>query len=161
MRVDVINTRRENKKERHGWKADFKIEDAPKGTIVYQNVYVNIKSSDGEKLKYSFTEAWPYNPSRKITDSFLVPLDWRKNLSGRMKVSAIVWARPGPMDASLRKGEGAAYWGNLHGSFDLLRPTYPTTKRKVVIEWDNIGAKAAAHYTKGKDLTLTKNRITY
>ena len=161
MRVKIVDTRRENKKQRHGWKADFKVDNAPKGTIIYQNVYVNIKSSDGEKDKYSFTEAWTYDPSRKITDSFLVPLDWRKGLDGRMKVSAIAWALPGPMDPSLKKGAGDDYWGNLHGSFNLVRPTSDTTKRKVVITWENDGKKAAKHYTSGKDLTLEKNRITY
>ena len=111
--------------------------------------------------KYSFTEAWPYNASRKVTDSFLVPMDWRKGLKGRMKVSGIVWALPGPMNPSLKKGTSDDYWGNLHGSFDLVRPTSKTTKRKVVITWDNVGKKAASHYTSGKDLTLEKNRITY
>jgi hypothetical protein len=161
MKVEVVDTRRENKKERHGWKVDFKIDDAPKGTVIYQNVYVNIKSSDGEKKKYSFTEAWPYKPTRKVTDSFLVPLDWRKGLSGRMKVSAIAWALPGPMNPSLTEGHGDEYWGKLHGSFDLVIPTSQTTKRKVVITWDNGGVKAAKHYTNGKDLTLKRNRILY
>ncbi len=161
MKVNVVDVRRENKKDLHGWKSDFVVDDAPKGTVIYQNVYVNIKSSDGEKKKYSFTEAWPYTPTRKVTDSFLVPLAWRKGMSGRLKVSAISWAHTGPMDPSLKKGDGDGYWGNLHGSFDLLRARYPTTKRKVVIEWDNIGVKAAKHYTQGKDLTLTRNRILY
>lgn len=161
MRVKVVDMRRQNKKGRHGWKADFKVDDAVEGTIIYQNVYVNIKSSDGEKEKYSFTEAWPYNPARKVTDSFLVPLDWRKGLDGKLKVSAIAWARPGPMDPALKKGAGDDYWGNLHGSFDLVRPTYPTTKRKVAITWENTGKKAAKHYTNGKDLTLARDRITY
>lgn len=161
MKVEVVDTRRDNKKDRHGWKADFKLDDAPKGAIIYQNVYVNIKSSDGSKLKYNFTEAWPYKPSRKVTDSFLVPLDWRKGLSGRMNVSAIAWALPGPMNPSLKYGAGDDYWGNLHGSFDLVHPTSKTTKRKVVIEWDNEGVTAAAHYTSGKDLTLKRNRIIY
>ena len=48
MRVKIVDTRRENK-QRHGWKADFKVDNAPKGTIIYQNVHVDIKSSDGEK----------------------------------------------------------------------------------------------------------------
>ena len=78
-----------------------------------------------------------------------------------MKVSAIVWALPGPMNPSLKQGAGDDYWGNLHGSFDLVRARYPTTKRKVVIEWDNEGVTAAARFTKGKDLTLTRNRILY
>ena len=161
MIVKVEDMRRENKKGRHGWKADFKINGASKNTVIYQNVYVNIKSSDGAKEKYSFTEAWHYTPSRRVTDSFLVPLDWRKGLNGSMKVSAIAWALPGPMDPSLKKGAGDDYWGNLHGSFNLVRPTYPTTKRKVVITWENDGKKAAKHYTSGKDLTPEKNRITY
>lgn len=161
MIVEVIDTRRENKKLRHGWKADFKVDNAPKGTVIYQNVYVNIKSSDGEKEKYSFTEAWTYNPSRKITDSFLVPIEWRKNLKGVLKVSAIAWALPGPMNTSLKKGTTHDYWGNLHGSFDLVRPTSKTTKRKVVINWDNVGKRTASHYTSGKDLTLEKNSIIY
>jgi len=161
MKVEIVDVRRENRKELHGWKSDFKVDGAPKGTIIYQNVYVNIKSSDGEKEKYSFTEAWPYTPTRKVTDSFLVPLEWRKGLSGRMKVSAIVWALPGPMNPTLKQSAGDEYWGNLHGSFDLVRPRHPTTKRKVVIEWDNEGVTAAARFTKGKDLSLTRNRILY
>lgn len=161
MKVKIVDTRRENKKERHGWKADFVVDNAPSNTVIYQNVTVKIKSSDGEKDKYSFTEAWPYDPTRKVTDSFLVPLGWRKGLSGRIKVIAITWARTGPMDSSLKTGVGDDYWGNLHGSFDLLRPTFPTTKRKVVITWANEGKRSATHYTKGKDLTLERNQITY
>jgi hypothetical protein len=161
MKVNIIDTRRENKKDRHGWKADFKMDNAPKGTIIYQNVYVNIKSSDGQKLKYNFTEAWTYKENRKVTDSFLIPIDWRKNTDGQMKVSAIAWAKEGPMDQSLVKGTNDDYWGNLHGSFNLLRPINSTTKRKVVINWKNTGVQAASHYTGGKDLTLEKNKITY
>lgn len=161
MKVKIVDTRRENKKNRHGWKADFVVDNAPRNTVIYQNVTVKIQSSDGEKKKYSFTEAWPYKPSRKVTDSFLVPLNWRKNLSGRMKVITITWAESGPMDPSLKTGIGDDYWGNLHGSFDLLRPNYPTSKRKVVITWANEGKKNAKHFTKGKDLTLERNQITY
>ena len=161
MKVHILDTRRENKRGRHGWKADFKVDSPSNNTVIYQNVYVNIKSNDGEKLQYSFTEAWNYNPVRKNTDSFLVPLDWRKGLDGTMKVRAIVWAQEGPMHPSFKKGTGAEYWGNLHGSFDLLQPIHPTSKRNVVITWQNAGKKMAKHYTGGKDLTLEKNQITY
>ena len=161
MLVKIKNVRRQNKKDRHGWKVDFKVDDAAEDTVIYQNVYVNIKSSDGDWERYTFTEAWPYSHTRKVTDSFLVPLDWRKDLNGRLKVSAIAWALPGPMDPSLRKGTGLDYWGNLHGSFDLKAPTSKTSKRKVVIEWENEGLRAAKHYTDGKDLALTKNTVIY
>ena len=162
MQVDIENMRRENYSDRHGWKVDFSIENASKNTIIYQNVYVNIKTSDGDKKKYSFTEAWEYTNKRKVMDSFLVPIEWRKNVGGQMKVSAIAWALEGPLDPSLKKSkDGADYWGNLYGSFDLKRPNSKTTKRKVVITWDNKGKTARSNFTKGKDLTLEKSTVIY
>jgi len=167
MRVRVENMRRENlnKRGRHGWKVDFVVPNATKGTIIYQNVHVSIKSSDGAEQKYSFTEAWPYQPSKKTSDSFLVPVEWREGTKGKLKVAAIVWALPGPMDPSLKKGTNDDYWGTaVHGSFNMIKPVGPptakTTKRKVAIEWDNRGKTAKSTFMSGKDLTLTRDDIT-
>ena len=161
MEVKVVDTRRENKKDRHGWKADFKINNPSPNTVIYQNVNVKITSSDGDVLEYAFTEAWHYKPTRKITDSFLVPLNWRKNLKGRMRVKAQVWAEEGKMNPTLKKGKGSDYWGNLHGSFNLLTPQAPITKRKVVIKWKNLGKTKASDFSNGKDLFLEENKVIY
>ena len=85
MKVTVENQRRENKPalERHGWKWDFKVNNPLPNTKIYQNVKVDIKSSDGDKDSYMFTESWPYKSNRKVTDSFLVPLDWRLNMKSK------------------------------------------------------------------------------
>ena len=163
MEVKVNNLRRQNRKDRHGWAVDFKVDSDEKPITIYQNVYVWLKTvdKDGEEdsMKYSFTEAWKYDNKKKITDAFLVPVDWRKNQKGYMKVKSIVWAKKGEIDLSLKKGTSDDYWGNLHGSFDKIIPTSRTTKRKVTIKWNNLGKKAATHFTKGKDLILKKNQV--
>ena len=163
MIVKVNNFRRQNRRDRHGWAVDFKIDNPSEPATIYQNVYVWLKTidSNGEEdsMKYSFTEAWKYDSSKKITDSFLVPVDWRENQKGYMKVKSVVWAKQGEIDSSLKKGTGDDYWGNLHGSFDKVIPTSTTTKRKVTIKWDNLGKKAATHFTRGKDLILKKNQV--
>ena len=165
MKVEVTKTKRQNKKDRHGWQVDFKLDKQYKTATIYQNVYVWLKTTDdkGEEdsLKYSFTEAWEYNSKKKITDSFLVPIDWRKNQKGYMKVKSIVWANQDKMNPKLKKGTDADYWGNLHGSFDTIIPTHPTTKRKMTITWNNLEKTAASHFTKGKDLTLKKDQVDY
>ena len=161
MNVCVENERRENKPSlrRHGWKWDFKVDNAPPNTKIYQNVKVHIKSSDGDEDEYEFTESWPYKDNRKVTDSFLVPLDWRLNMKGRMKVTAYVWAKPGPIPAHFRKGRDADHWGNLMGSYQLLNPPQNATKRRVKIKWNNLNATTNNYFDKGKDLVLAKNKV--
>lgn len=104
MEVKVNNFRRQNRKDRHGWAADFKVDNGGKPVTIYQNVYVWLKTvdkdGDDDSMKYSFTEAWQYDSNKKITDSFLVPVDWRKNQKGYMKVKSIVWAKEGSIDSS-------------------------------------------------------------
>ena len=69
MEVKVHNIRRQNRKERHGWAVDFKVDKGNKPTTIYQNVYVWLKTVDksGEEdtVKYYFTEAWDYSHKRK------------------------------------------------------------------------------------------------
>ena len=162
MNVRVENQRRENKPslERHGWKWDFKVDNAPPNTKIYQTVFVDISSSDGDSDKYSFTESWPYKHNRKVTDSFLVPLDWRVDVKGRLKVTAFVWAKPGPLPAHFRKGTSADHWGNLFGSYQLLNPPDNATGRKIRIAWDNRGVTRGEDYQRGKDLILAQNLIS-
>ena len=76
-----------------------------------------------------------------------------------MKVKSVVWAKEGDVDSRLEKGTRDDYWGNLYGTFDKLVPSSPTTKRKVTIKWNNLGKKAATHFTRGKDLILKKNQV--
>jgi hypothetical protein len=163
MDVYVVNTKRQNHKDRHGWKVDFELDERYETATIYQNVYVWLKTVDnnGEEddMKYSFTEAWNYKSKKRISDSFLVPVDWRKNQKGYMKVKSVVWSNQDKMDPKLKRGTSDEYWGNLHGSFDKIIPTSQTTKRKVTIEWDNLGESTASNFTKGKDLTLKKNRV--
>ena len=94
MEVQVVETKRQNRQDRHGWQVDFKLEKQYKTATIYQNVYVWLKTVDdkGEEdnRKYSFTEAWKYDAKKKITDSFLVPVDWRKSQKGYMKVKSVV-----------------------------------------------------------------------
>ena len=58
MEVKVTNLRRQNRKDRHGWAVDFKVDSDDKPITIYQNVYVWLKTVDknGEedKMKYSF-----------------------------------------------------------------------------------------------------------
>ena len=163
MEVQVVNTKRQNRKDRHGWQVDFKLDKQYKAATIYQNVYVWLKTVDNkgeeDNMKYSFTEAWDYDAKKKITDSFLVPVDWRKNQKGYMKVKSVVWSNQEKMNPKLKQGTNADYWGNLHGSFDKIIPTSKTTKRKVTIKWNNIGKSAASNFTKGKDLSLKKKQV--
>lgn len=158
MKVIVHNKRPESKSDRHGYKIDFILTDKnlPKQLVIYQNVKVKIKTIDekGEidKLKYEFTEAWKYSKSKKITDSFLVPIDWRINQKGFMKVQSEIWVEEGKINPSLKQGTSRDYWGNLHGSFQLLKPTGEITYRNEMISWDNLGKTSKTTFTKGKDL---------
>ena len=158
MEVQIVNRKKQNKADRHGVRVDFKIDNPAKNTVIYQNVKVKLKTinGNGEKdtEKYEFTEAWKYNPNKLPTDSFLVPIDWRADQKGYMKVKTKIWAEEGKMDSRLKKGTSADYWGNLHGSFDLLEPKEPITIRKVKFKWDNIGRKAKSNFAGGKDLSF-------
>ena len=164
MKVTVVNSKRQSKTDRHGWSVDLKVDDPPKKVAIYQNVYVSmsVTNSKGEKdqLKYRFTEAWSYNPKKNITDSFLVPLEWRKNHTGRIRINTVLWSEEGEIDPSLKKGENYDYWGNLHGSFDMLTPIEPVTIRNFKAEWNNVGKTASTHFTKGKDLKVIKDNVS-
>ena len=164
MKVQIVNMKQQSKSDRHGWSVDFKINNPPKKTVIYQNVYVSLGSvnSEGEKetSRYKFTEAWKYNSKKNITDSFLIPLDWRKNQNGFIRINTVIWSEEGDINKLLKKGNSSAdYWGNLHGSFDLLTPKEPVTIRNFRAEWENVGKSAKKFYTKGKDLKLIKNEI--
>ena len=164
MNVEVKNFRKQNRADRNGFAIEFHIANPQPNTIIYQNVSVSLKTINGskekDKLKYEFTEAWKYSPSRKITDSFLVPVDWRMDQKGYMRVKTKIWAVSGPMDSGLKKGTGSDYWGNLHGSFDVLTPPEENvTTRRVKFVWDNIGKTAKKHFAKGVDLEVTRNKV--
>ena len=151
--VEIRNARKFSKKDRHGWAYDFHIDNPPANTVIYQVVKVSLQASDGDSDEQEYTEAWHYRSDRKITDYFLVPVDWRKNLSGTMAVETQIWAQQGPMDSRLRQGKGLDYWGRLHGSFELLQPTSKPLRRKVLFQWENEGVTQASAFTKGKDIT--------
>ena len=119
-------------------------------------VAINSKG-DKDTSRYRFTEAWKYNPKKIITDSFLVPLDWRKNQVGYIRITTQIWSEEGDINPALKKGDSADYWGNLHGSFDMLTPKDPVTRRKFKAEWNNLGKNASTHFSKGKDLTLVRD----
>ena len=151
--VEIRNARQFSLKDRHGWAYDFHIDNTPANTAIYQVVKVTLKASDGDSDEQEYTEAWHYRSDRKITDYFLVPMDWRQNLSGTMNVETQIWAQAGPMDSRLTKGKGLEYWGRLHGSFELLRPTSEPVRRKVKFSWGNEGVTRPSAFTKGKDIT--------
>ena len=169
MKVNVVNTRRQSRADRHGWKADFKIEpkdlpaDKKTPVAIYQNVSVKMGTVDnkGETDKWAseFTEAWPYKRDRQVTDSFLVPVEWRRGTKGFMDVAATVWAQTGKVNPNLKKGDAKnkEHWGNLYGSKNLLTPKAPTTKRTFSITWDNLDRHA--RFAGGNDLSkaLEKN----
>lgn len=118
----------------------------------------------GETDKYiaEYTEAWAYKRDRQVTDSFLVPVDWRKGTKGFMDIAATVWAEEGSINLNLKKGnkDSKEQWGNLHGSSTLLKPKTPTTRRTFSITWDNLlNGTTAKYFAGGKDLTkaLEKN----
>ena len=158
MKVLIRNKRPENKSDRHGYKIDFFLPDKnlPKHLVIYQNIKVKIVTiddkGDKDKIKYKFTEAWKYSKNKKITDSFLVPIDWRVNQKGFMKVTSKIWVEEGKINSSLKKGTSRDYWGNLHGSFDLLEPKGEITYRNEKISWDNLGKTKKSTFTKGQDL---------
>lgn len=159
MKVEIINKRRKNLKGRHGVAADFRIDSKENDIVIYQNVNViiqtvsNTGSPEGDK--YSFTEAWEYDPKKKTTDYFLVPLDWREEKKGYMKVVSYIWAKSGKMPPHLKKGKELDYWGNdAYGSFDKLKPEGKTTRRTFKVSWDNIDKIGNRNYTKGKDLVV-------
>jgi predicted RNA-binding protein with RPS1 domain len=158
MKVLIRNKRPENKSDRHGYKIDFFLpdENLPKHLVIYQNIKVKIVTiddkGDKDKIKYKFTEAWKYSKNKKITDSFLVPIDWRVNQKGFMKVTSKIWVEEGKINPSLKKGTSRDYWGNLHGSFDLLEPKGEITYRNEKISWDNLGKTKKSTFTKGQDL---------
>jgi len=163
MKVLLVNTKRQSKSDRHGWSVDFKIDDPPKKTVIYQNVYVLLVAvnSEGEKdtTRYRFTEAWKYNAKKHITDSFLIPLEWRKDHSGYIRINTVLWSEEGDINPTLQKGDDYDYWGNLHGSFDMLTPKDPVTIRNFRAEWSNIGKTSSVHFSKGKDLKLVKDNV--
>ena len=165
MQVRVSSMKPQNRENRHGWKVDFELNKRYKTATIYQNVHVWLKTvndkEEEDSRNYSFTEAWEYNAKKKkkITDSFLVPVDWRKNQKGCMIVKSVVWANGEKMNPKLKQGTDADYWGNLHGSFDKITPTSETTERTVKIEWDNVGKLAKKTFTKGKDLSLVENTV--
>jgi hypothetical protein len=163
MRVEVLETKRQSKTDRHGWKADLKV-PSKKKAVIYQNVRVYLYAVDSEnesdKLKYSFTEAWVYDPKKNITDSFLIPLDWRKNQAGYIKIKTVLWSEDtDKINPKLKKGTIDDYWGNLHGSFDLLTPKMPITVRRFKASWNNIGKTKSKYFTNGKDLTLDRDVV--
>jgi hypothetical protein len=159
-KVFVVNKRPENLSDRHGYQVDFALAneaDMPEDIVIYQNVKVKIETinSEGETddMNYEFTEAWKYDPDRQITDSFLVPIDWRVDQKGFMQVKSEVWAEEGKIHRSLKKGKGRQFWGNLHGSFNLLPPKGRVTYRNETIIWDNLGKESDDTFVNGKDLT--------
>jgi len=167
MLVKLNNFKRDNHTDRHGWKIDFKIDHPLKKMVIYQNVHVEITSIMGNintiyNQKYEFTEAWIYKDKKKITDSFLIPIDWRRDQVGTIKIKTEIWCEEGNINCSLKKGTNNEYWGNLHGSFTLLKCNpniHKITERYFEVNWNNFGKKKLSNFTRGKDLNLIKNKI--
>ena len=159
MKVELTNKRMKNFKDSHGVAVDFHINSQEKDIVIYQNVNVIIQtvsnsgSPSGEK--YSFTEAWEYDPKKNTTDYFMVPLNWRERQKGYMKVVSYIWAISGKMPSHLKKGKDLDYWGdNAYGSFEKLTPKGKATSRTFKVSWDNIDKIGNRNYTKGKDLVV-------
>ena len=168
MKVELTNFKRQSKAGGHGWSIDFKIpavdsQKPPPKAVIYQNVYVKIatvdENGDADKEQYKFTEAWKYNSKKNITDSFLIPVSWRENQKGYVRVNTVIWSELGKINPKLKQSPKGTteYWGNLHGSFNLLEPKGQETIRRFKVEWDNIGLSKGVNFSKGKDLNLVRN----
>jgi hypothetical protein len=110
--------------------------------VIYQNVYVSLRSSDGynfdDKFEARYVEAFPLRPGRAAAvDYFLVGKDWRDRSMGTMDVVTELWVESGGVKACLLEGTDDGLWGRLRGSRGWLKPSGAVTRRRVVITWDN------------------------
>ena len=165
MEVQLENFKRQSKSDRHGWRVDFKIKNKDKGKIkIYQNINmtIEIKNENGEKEKINgkYVEAWNYS-KKVLTDSFLIPIEWRKNTEGFIYIESVIWAQKGDYNKSLKIGTTSNKWGLLYGKNGQLNPPSNVikTRRKFKATWNNIGKTNRKTFTEGKDLQLIENEI--
>ena len=161
MELIISNYSRQNKKDRHGWRVDFSIKNAIKKKVltIYQNNIVEIYTNDSNNKKHHdtnvYTEAWRYS-KKVITDSFLIPIEMRKDCVGKVTISTVTWISEGSYNKSLRKSKGNKLnkWGLLYGRDGHLRIPHGASKvhRKFEITWSNIGVINNKNFTNGKDL---------
>lgn len=158
MELFISPYTKQSKLDRHGWRANFVIKNAPKKKVltIYQNNYVITTITGNKPNEDLYTEAWRYDSKKVITDSFLIPVDMRKNTKGKVVIKTVTWVTEGPYNKSLRKSKGHLLnrWGLLYGKYGHLIIPHNVSKihRTFEITWNNIGKINKKYFTNGKDL---------
>ena len=70
-----------------------------------------------------YAEAWRYNNKKITTDSYLIPVDMRKDSIGKVVIKSVTWVAEGPYNKTLYKpiGKNLNKWGLLYGKNCILK----------------------------------------